>query len=138
MVSKFLERKKYEQEIREVSAGADLKGDEFWKNRYDVLDNEVKSKNAWWKERYDALYNEYSNERKLSNDIIISFRAELKEMRDEYERARELEKQKYSQLLEQYHILEQESQVRELEYKNKISQLEQLITNYEKKLNGKA
>ena len=31
------------------------------------------SKDGWWKARYDTLYSEYQNERKLSNDIIVSF-----------------------------------------------------------------
>jgi hypothetical protein len=135
IISKILDRKKYAQEVRDASAQADLKGDEFWKKRYDVLQQEVESKNAWWKERYDTLYTEYQHERKLSNDIIVSFRSELNDMRTSYEEQRELEKQKYGQLLEQYHSLEEESQKREREHKQKILQLEEMIAKYEIRLN---
>lgn len=136
VVSKFLDRKKYEQEVRDASADADIKGDEFWKKRYDVLQHEVETKDGWWKARYDTLYAEYQNERKLSNDIIVSFRTELSEMRNDYEKQREIERQKYSQLLEQYRGFEEESQRREMEYKQKISQLEDMVSKYEKRLNG--
>lgn len=137
IISKILDRRKYEQEVRDASAEADMKGDEFWKKRYDVLNNEVQNKDTWWKARYDTLYSEYQNERKLSNEIIVSFRSELNEMRNDYEKQRELEKQKYGQLLEQYHSLEEESQKREKEYKLKISQLEDMIEKYDQKLNSK-
>jgi len=137
-ISRILDRRKYEQEVRDASAEADMKGDEFWKKRYDVLNNEVQDKDTWWKARYDTLYSEYQNERKLSNEIIVSFRSELNEMRTDYEKQRELEKQKYGQLLEQYHSLEEGSQKREKEYKQKISQLEDMIENYDQKLNSKS
>jgi len=136
IVSRALDRKKYEQEVRDASAEADIKGDEFWKKRYDVLQHEVESKDGWWKARYDTLYSEYQNERKLSNDIIVSFRTELREMRNDYEKQREIERQKYSQLLEQYRGFEEESQRREIEYKQRISQLEDMVSKYEKRLNG--
>ena len=136
IVSRALDRKKYEQEVRDASAEADIKGDEFWKKRYDVLQHEVESKDGWWKARYDTLYSEYQNERKLSNDIIVSFRTELREMRNDYEKQREIERQKYSQLLEQYRGFEEESQRREMEYKQRISQLEDMVSKYEKRLNG--
>lgn len=135
VISKILDRKKYEQEVRNASAEADMKGDEFWRKRYDVLDNEVKDKDDWWKSRYDTLYIEYQNERKLSNDIIVSFREELNKIRSEYESQRDIERQKYSQLLEQYRRFEEESQKREVEYKQRISMLEDLVSKYEKKLN---
>lgn len=135
VVSKSMDRKKYEQEVRDASAQADIKEDEFWKNRYDVLHQEVDSKDTWWKTRYDNLYFEYQNERKLSNDIIVSFRAELNEMRNDYDKQREIERQKYAQLLEQYRDFEEESQKREIEYKQRISQLENLVSKYENKLN---
>ena len=135
VISKILDRKKYEQEVRDASAEADMKGDEFWRKRYDVLDNEVKDKDDWWKSRYDTLYIEYQNERKLSNDIIVSFREELNKIRSEYESQRDIERQKYSQLLEQYRRFEEESQKREIEYKQRISTLEDLVSKYEKKLN---
>lgn len=132
VISKILDRKKYEQEVRDASAEADMKGDEFWRKRYDVLDNEVKDKDDWWKSRYDTLYIEYQNERKLSNDIIVSFREELNKIRSEYESQRDIERQKYSQLLEQYRRFEEESQKREVEYKQRISMLEDLVSKYEK------
>lgn len=134
VVSRVLDRKKYEQEVRVSQADADIKEDDFWKKRYDVLQAEVDNKDSWWKERYDALYAEYQNERKLSNEIVKSFRTELNEMRADYEKQRELEKMKYDKLMEQYRSFEEESQRRETEYKQRISQLEQLVESYEKRL----
>jgi len=135
--TRVLNRRKYEQEVRNASAEADIKGDEFWKKRYDVLNQEIDMKDTWWKSRYDTIYTEYQNERKLSNEIIVSFKSELTEMRSDYEKQRELEKEKYSQLLEQYHSLEEESKNRERDYKQKISQLEEMIEKYDKKINSK-
>jgi len=137
VISKILDRKKYEQEVRDASAEADIKGDEFWKKRYDVLDNEVKDKDDWWKNRYDTLYLEYQTERKLSNEIIVTFRAELAEIRQSYEEQREIEREKYKQLLEQYKTLEEDSKKREAEYKRRINQLELTIIEYEQRLNKK-
>ena len=134
VISKILDRKKYEQEVRTASAEADMKGDDFWKKRYDVLQKEVENKDGWWKERYDTLYNEYQNERKLSNEIVKSFRTELNEMRSDYDKQRELEKMKYDKLMEQYRSFEEESQKREHEYKQRISQLENLVASYEQRL----
>lgn len=134
VVSRVLDRKKYAQEVRVSQADADIKEDDFWKKRYDVLQAEVDNKDSWWKERYDALYAEYQNERKLSNEIVKSFRTELNEMRADYEKQRELEKMKYDKLMEQYRSFEEESQRRETEYKQRISQLEQLVESYEKRL----
>ena len=134
VVSRVLDRKKYAQEVRASQADADIKEDDFWKKRYDVLQAEVDNKDGWWKERYDALYAEYQNERKLSNEIVKSFRTELNEMRADYEKQRELEKMKYDKLMEQYRSFEEESQKRETEYKQRISQLEQLVESYEKRL----
>lgn len=137
IVSKVLDRKKYEQEVRDACAEADLKGDEFWKQRYDVLQKEVETKDTWWKSRYDTLYAEYQDERKLSNEIVKSFRSELNEMRKEYEEQRELEKRKYDNLMAQYRSFEEESKRKETEYKQRISQLEQLVSNYEQRLRPK-
>lgn len=134
VISKILDRKKYEQEVRNATAEADIKGDDFWKKRYDVLQKEVENKDSWWKERYDTLYNEYQNERKLSNEIVKSFRTELNEMRNDYDKQRELEKMKYNKLMEQYRNFEEESQKREHEYKQRISQLENLVASYEQRL----
>ena len=137
IVSKILDRKKYEQEVRNISAEADIKSDEFWKNRYNILQKELESKDNWWKNRYDTLYVEYQNERKLSNEIIVTFRAELAEIRQSYEEQRKIEREKYKQLLEQYKSLEEDSKKREAEYKRRINQLELTIIEYEQRLNKK-
>ena len=132
IIARILDRRKYEQEVRNAQAEADLKGDDFWKKRYDVLQCEVQSKDVWWKERYDTLYKEF--QRQLNNEIVKSFRTELNEMRSDYEKQRELDKQKYEKLLEQYRRFEEESQQQENEYKQRISQLENLVAKYEKRL----
>ena len=134
IVARILDKRKYAQEVREATAHADIKGDEFWKQRYDVLQKEVQSKDDWWKERYDSLYAEYQNERKLSNEIVKSFRNELEEMRSDYENQRELERAKYDKLMEQYRLFEEESQKRETEYKQRITQLEKIVEGYEQRL----
>lgn len=135
VVTRIMDKKKYQQEILQSQVDIDAKEDDFWKKRYDVLQAEVDNKDSWWKERYDALYSEYQNERKLSNEIVKSFRTELNEMRADYEKQRELEKMKYDKLMEQYRSFEEESKQRETEYKQRISQLEKLVENYEKRLN---
>lgn len=135
IISKILDHKRYIQEVREAEAEADIKSDEFWKNRYDILQKELESKENWWKNRYDTLYLEYQTERKLSNEIIVTFRTELAEIRQSYEEQREIERKKYEQLVEQYKSLEEDSKKREIEYKQKIAQLECMISEYEQKLN---
>ena len=137
VVSIILDRKKYDQEVRGATAEADMKGEEFWKQRYDVLQKEVENKDTWWKVRYDSLYHEYENERHLTNEIINSFRNELNEMRNDYEKQREIERQKYDKLMEQYRAFEEESSVKEHEYRDRISALEELVTKYEKRLGSK-
>lgn len=134
VVTHFLDKKKYDQEVRKDAAEADIKGDEFWKQRYDVLQKEVENKDTWWKQRYDALYKEYENEHTLSNEIVKSFRTELNEMRTDYENQRELERQKYDKLMEQYKTFQEESDKKEREYKERINTLEQLVSEYEKRL----
>ena len=134
VVTHFLDKKKYDQEVRKDAAEADIKGDEFWKQRYDILQKEVENKDTWWKQRYDALYKEYENERTLSNEIVKSFRTELNEMRNDYEQQRELERQKYDKLMEQYKTFQEESDKKEHEYKERINTLEQLVSKYEKRL----
>lgn len=134
IIARILDKRKYAQEVREAAAQADIKGDEFWKQRYDVLQKEVQNKDDWWKERYDSLYAEYQNERKLSNEIVKSFRNELEEMRSDYENQRELERAKYDKLMEQYKLFEEESQKREAEYKQRITQLEKIVEGYEQRL----
>lgn len=130
IIQHLINRKKYNQEVRQESFNADIKSDEFWKNRYNVLNEELNNKDKWWKERYDNLYRELQEERKLSNEIIKNFRTELNEIREEYEQQRENDRKKYSELLNQY---------REVEFKNKeqinrINQLEILVLEYERKL----
>ena len=134
IVTHFLDKKRYDQEVRKDAAEADIKGDEFWKQRYNVLQKEVENKDTWWKQRYDALYKEYENERTLSNEIVKSFRTELNEMRNDYEKQRELERQKYDKLMEQYKTFQEESDKKEHEYKERINTLEQLVSKYEKRL----
>ena len=137
IITRIMNRKKYSQEVKEAEASANLKGDEFWKQRYDVLQKEVENKDTWWKARYDALYKEYENERTLSNEIVKSFRTELNEMRIDYEQQRDLERQKYNNLMEQYKHFEEESERKEKEYKERINQLEDLVSMYEKRLDQK-
>ena len=134
VISKVLDRQKYLQEVRDKAAEADIKGDEFWKNRYDVLQKEVESKDTWWKARYDALHSEYEKERKMSNEIVKSFRNELNEMRKEYDEQRGLERRKYDALKAQYRSFEEDSIRKETEYKQRICQLEDLVSKYERRL----
>ena len=137
VVTRMMNKRKYEQELKQSQTEMDAKEDDFWRKRYDVLQNEVNNKDQWWKERYESLYEEYQNERRLSNEIVKSFRIELNEMRNEYEKQREQEKIKYNKLIEQYRLFEQESNKREIEYKQRISQLESLVKNYEQRINKK-
>ena len=137
VIMRLLDRQKYKQEVKEAAANADIKTDEFWKGRDDVLNEEMKNKDAWWKERYDNLYQELQNERQLSNDIIKSFRTELNEIREDYERQREHDKQKYNELLEQYNRFQDESNRQNHISMQRIRQLEKLVNDYEKKLNQK-
>lgn len=134
VVSKILDRKKYEQEVRTEKAQADFKGDEFWRSRYEILQAEVRNKDTWWKERYDNLYKEFQDERKLSNEIVKSFRNEVTELRKDYEKQREDDKQRYDKLLEEYKCLEEESNNKNKGYMNRINQLEEIISQYEKRL----
>lgn len=134
VINRILDRKKYAQEVRQETASADIKSDEFWKSRYDVLNEEMKSKDIWWEKRYDNLYQEFQNERKLSNDIIRNFRAELNEIREDYEKQKEIDKQKYDELMEQYVKYQQEVERKSKEQINRINQLEKLVAEYEEKL----
>lgn len=134
VIARILDRHKYNQEVKEAEASANLKGDEFWKQRYDVLQQEITNKDEWWKERYETLQKEYENERRLSNEIVQNFRNELNIMRDEYDKQRALERQKYNLLMEQYRNFEEESLRKESEYKERIRQLEDLVSKYEKRI----
>lgn len=137
IVMHFVERKKYRAEVKEQQANADIKTDEFWKNRYDVLNAEMQNKDAWWKERYDNLYEELQNERKLSNEIVSNFRSELNDIREDYERQREIDKKKYGELMDQYNKFQEESKRQNDENMKRINQLEKLVSEYEKRLNIK-
>ena len=137
IVMHFLKKRSYNADVKEKEATADIKSDEFWKHRYDVLENEMKSKDTWWKERYDNLYSELQNERKLSNEIVANFRAELNQIREDYERQRESDKKKYGELLEQYNTFQEQSAQQNRENMNRITQLENLVTDYERRLNIK-
>lgn len=138
VVARMLDRKKYEQEVRASQADADLKGEEFWKGRYDVLAAELDKKESWWKERYDNLYQEVQNERRLSNEMITNFRNELNKIRDEYEAQRQADRDKYNRLMEEFRTQEREANRAAEEYKRRISDLEASIVAYENMIkNGK-
>ena len=138
VVTRMLDRKKYEQEVRASQADADLKGEEFWKGRYDVLAAELDKKESWWKERYDNLYQEVQNERRLSNEMMTNFRNELNKIRDEYEAQRQADRDKYNRLMEEFRTQECEANRAAEEYKRRISDLEASIVAYEDMIkNGK-
>ena len=137
VIIRFVEKRKYNAEVKEQQASADIKSDEFWKNRYDVLNAEMQNKDAWWKERYDNLYEEFQNERKLSNEIVSSFRQELNEIRDDYDRQHEIDRRKYGELLEQYNKFREESDKQNAKNIKRINQLEKLVADYEKRLSVK-
>lgn len=138
VVARMLDRKKYEQEVRASQADADLKGEEFWKGRYDVLAAELDKKESWWKERYDNLYQEVQDERRLSNEMMTNFRNELNKIRDEYEAQRQADRDKYNRLMEEFRTQEREANRAAEEYKRRISDLEASIVAYEDMIkNGK-
>lgn len=138
IVARMLDRKKYAQEVRCSQADADLKGEEFWKGRYDTLMTELDKKESWWKERYDNLYQEVQNERKLSNEMMTNFRNELNKIRDEYEAQRQADRDKYNRLMEEFRTQEREANLAAEDYKRRINELEASITAYEEMIkNGK-
>lgn len=134
LFSRILYHKKYLQEVREATVEADAKSDAFWKNRYDVLNEEMKSKDEWWKNRYANMYSELQNERQLSNEIIKSFRSELNEIRENYENQRNIDKKKYNELLAQYEKYQEETHVQNEAAIKRIGQLEDLVSEYERRL----
>lgn len=136
LISRAINQRKYDQEIKQSQTEINIKEDDFWKNRYDVLQAEVENKDAWWKNRYDALYSEYQNERNLNNNIVRTFRNELNEMRSDYDKQREIEKKRYDLLIQQYRKYEEESKRREKEYKQRIQQLEIMVEEYERRLSN--
>ena len=54
VISKILDRKKYEQEVRTASAEADMKGDDFWKKRFE---EESQKREHEYKQRISQLEN---------------------------------------------------------------------------------
>jgi hypothetical protein len=135
IITRIINRQKYDGEVRQQNVDIDIKGDEFWKHRYDILSDEIKNKDIWWKERYDNLYKEFQEERKLSNEIIKNFRIELNEIREDYERQKEIDRGKYNELMEQYQQYRLEVDKKNKEQIDRISQLESLVTEYENRLN---
>lgn len=136
VISHFLTKKKYDQEVRELKAEADLKGDNFWKQRYDVLQGELDSRDAWWTARYDKLDKDYEEERKTNIEMVKSFRTEINQMRQDYEEQRQNERKRYDALLNQYHEFEKESERKEQDYKDRITKLEFMLSKYERKIVG--
>lgn len=134
IIEHILNHKKYSQQVRQETASADIHIDEFWKNRYDVLMSEMENKDTWWKDRYNKLYEEFQDERKLSNEIINNFRTELNQIREDYEKQKESDKQRYDELMLQYRNYQDEVERKSQEQMKRISQLEKLVTEYEKKL----
>ena len=131
IVARMLDRKKYAQEVRYSQADADLKGEEFWKGRYDTLMAELDKKESWWKGRYDNLYQEVQNERKLSNEMMTNFRNELNKIREEYEAQRQADRDKYNRLMEEFRAQEHEASQAAEVYKKRINELEASIMAYE-------
>lgn len=136
IINRILDRKKYNQEVRRASVDTDIQTDEFWKTRYDVLNEEMKNKDLWWRERYDNLYSEFQNERKLSNEIIKNFRNELNEIREDYERQHDIDNKRYKDLMQQYKDYQAEVERKSSEQIARICQLEALVEDYEKRLGG--
>lgn len=134
VVNKILDRKKYNEEVKRLSVDTDIQTDEFWKNRYNVLSEEMKNKDVWWKERYDNLYSEFQSERKLSNEIIKNFRIELNEIREDYERQHDIDNQRYKDLMQQYRNYQDEVERKNAEQIARICQLESLVAEYERRL----
>lgn len=136
VISHFLTKKKFNQEVRILKAEADLKGDNFWKQRYDTLQSELDSRNNWWKERYDKLDKDYEEERRTNIEMVKNFRSEINQMRTDYEAQRDSERQRYDTLLSQYREFERESERKEQEYKSRITKLEFMLSKYERKIVG--
>lgn len=134
IINRLLNSRTYDQQVRQDAATADMHIDEFWKNRYDVLVTEMENKDAWWKDRYNKLYEEFQDERKLSNEIINNFRSELNQIREDYEKQKESDKQRYDELMLQYRNYQDEVERKSQEQIKRINQLEKLVTEYEKKL----
>lgn len=134
IIERVLNRKQYSQQVRQETASADIHIDEFWKNRYDVLMAEMQNKDTWWKDRYNKLYEEFQDERKLSNDIINNFRTELNQIREDYEKQKENDKQRYDELMVQYRNYQEEVERKGQEQIKRINQLERLVAEYEKRL----
>lgn len=131
ILSRILDKKKYDQEVRLSEATADIKEEDFWKVRYDILKEENGSKDAWWKDRYNTLYQEFQEERLLNNEIVKKFRTELNEIKNDYNYQINEQRARYEKMMTEYREISEESYRKELEYKKRISTLENLVSQYE-------
>ena len=96
IVVHFLDIRKFNNEVKSGRIDLDIKSDDFWKKRYDILNKELQDKDTWWKERYDSLYGQLQNERNLSNDIVKTLRQELSEIKKDYEEQHTRDEEKYN------------------------------------------
>lgn len=123
----LLNRRKNNAEASSTEKDVEAKGEAIWQTRYNAICQEMRERDGFWKERYDNLYEEYKEERSLNNEMIKSLRGELNNLRTDYENQRRLDKEKYDKLL--YESAEQERK-----YIARIDSLEQVISEYEKKV----
>ena len=59
----------------------------------------------------------------------------MNEIREDYEQQREIDRKKYDELLNQYREYQEKVEFKNKEQMNRINQLENLVSEYEKKLN---
>lgn len=137
IVVHFLDIRKFNNEVKSGRIDLDIKSDDFWKKRYDILNKELQDKDTWWKERYDSLYGQLQNERNLSNDIVKTLRQELSEIKKDYEEQHTRDEEKYNVLVKQYEQFKQETAERNKVQMERINQLELLVDSYEQKINDK-
>lgn len=137
IVAHFLDIRKFNNEVKSGCIDLDIKSDDFWKKRYDILNKELHDKDTWWKERYDSLYGQLQNERNLSNDIVKTLRQELSEIKKDYEEQHTRDEEKYNVLVKQYEQFKQETAERNKVQMERINQLELLVDSYEQKINDK-
>lgn len=137
IVTHFLDIRKFNNEVKSGRIDLDIKSDDFWKKRYDILNKELQDKDTWWKERYDSLYGQLQNERNLSNDIVKTLRQELSEIKKDYEEQHTMDEEKYNALVKQYEQFKQETAERNKVQMERINQLELLVDSYEQKINDK-
>ena len=137
IVTHFLDIRKFNNEVKSERIDLDIKSDDFWKKRYDILNKELHDKDTWWKERYDSLYGQLQNERNLSNDIVKTLRQELSEIKKDYEEQHTRDEEKYNVLVKQYEQFKKETAERNKVHMERINQLELLVDSYEQKINDK-